>query len=157
MKPTVYIETTIPSYLAAAPSRDLVVAAHQQITHDWWDRQRDRFDLFISTFVIEETSGGDAEAAGRRLAFLKGIRLLAATPEVERLAAYLLESGTIPAKSAYDAAHVAAAAVHRMDFLLTWNCKHLANAERFDQLRGACGRLGLACPIICTPEELMGE
>ena len=156
MKPKVYIETTIISYLASKPSRDLITAAHQQITHDWWETRLADFEVYISQFVLDEAGAGDADAAARRLALLDTFPLLDATPEAFELARALVERGAIPPRKAADAAHIAVATVHHMQFLLTWNCMHLANAEILAQVQAICTGLGYAAPIVCTPEELLG-
>ena len=157
MKPKVYIETTIPSYLAARPTRDLIVAAHQEITRQWWLEHRSRFDLFISRLVIDEAGSGDREAAKERLRLLRGIVELDVSGEATSLAALLIARAAIPPKAATDAAHVAMAAVHGMDFLMTWNCTHLANAMMTTQIAQVCNTAGYRCPVICTPEELLQE
>jgi hypothetical protein len=154
MKPKVYLETTIVSYLTAWPSRDIVVAAHQQITREWWDR-RDRFDLFVSRAVLEEAARGDAEAAGCRFEALEGIAVLASGERAAVLAARFIELGVLPVKAALDAVHVATAVMNGMDYLLTWNCTHIANAVVRRGIEEACTDMGLAPPVICTPEELM--
>jgi len=156
MKPKVYIETTIISYLASKPSRDLITAAHQQITHDWWETRLDDFEVYISQFVLDEAGAGDADAAVRRLTLLSSFPLLDATPEAFELAGALVARGAIPPRKAADAAHIAVATVHHMQFLLTWNCTHLANAEVLAQVQVICAGLGYAAPIVCTPEELLG-
>jgi len=117
MKPRLYLETTIPSYLTSRPSRDLIIASHQQITSDWWETRKGGFRLFISQLVIDEAGGGDPAAARERLKTLQHLPLLDITPEVAELAAAILDSGIIPRKAATDAAHIAIAAVHGMDFL----------------------------------------
>ena len=155
MKQRLYLETTVPSYLASQPSRDLVVAAHQQVSREWWAARRDDFEIFVSQFVLDEASAGDPVVAGERLKLLEGLALLEVTEEVGRLAADLIQSGIIPPKAATDAAHVAVAAVHGMDYLLTWNCAHIANARIARRLAERCRVLGVSCPIICTPEELL--
>jgi len=157
MKAKVYIETTIPSYLAARPSRDLIVAAHQEITWEWWDKRRADFDVYISQFVVDEASGGDPEVATRRLQFLGSLLELEVTENVAVLVEAFIREGAIPAKAAVDGAHIAVAALHDMDFLLTWNCKHIANAEMFSMIGAVCKTYGYDCPVICTPEELLGE
>lgn len=157
MKPQAYLETTILSYLSARPSRDLIVAGHQQITREWWDRRRNEFSLFISQFVADEAGQGDPEAVRRRMGMVAGLRMLEITHEVGDLAAAVLRAGVIPRESATDAAHIAVAALHGMDFLLTWNCAHIANAKIITRLRALCEARGLRCPVICTPEELLGE
>jgi hypothetical protein len=157
MKPRVYIETTIPSYLAARPTRDLIVAAHQEITRQWWLERRNRFDLFISQFVINEAGGGDREAAKERLRLLHGIAVLEISGQVTSLAELLIARSVIPPRAAADAAHIAVAAVHAMDFLVTWNCAHLANAMMAAEIARVCTLAGCRCPVICTPEALLEE
>ncbi|MGE3673604.1 MAG: type II toxin-antitoxin system VapC family toxin [Polyangiaceae bacterium] len=156
MKRKVYLETTIVSYLTALPTRDLVRAAHQQITTEWW-QGRDRFDLFVSEAVLQEAAAGDPDASARRLIALQGIRVLAATAEVANLAHRLVAGGAVPAKAAVDAVHIAVAATNGMDFLLTWNCTHIANAATRGRIEQACRAAGVAPPVICTPEELQQE
>lgn len=156
MKPTVYVETTVPSYLTAWPSRDLVRAAHQQITREWWGH-RDVFDLYSSRLVVQECEGGDAQAALDRLAALKGIPLLEQGPEVSALAELLMRDVPLPDKAAADSLHIATAAVHRIKYLLTWNCTHIANVVLRPKIEAACRAAGFEPPLICTPEELSWE
>jgi hypothetical protein len=153
MKPRVYIETTIPSYLTAWPSRDLIRAAQQQVTREWWDR-RDAFDLFVSPLVFIECEAGDAAAAAERLAVLAGIPLLDQTPAVSALAEALAREVPIPPRAQADAVHIATAAVHGMQYLLTWNCTHIANATLRPQIEATCRAAGCEPPLICTPQEL---
>jgi predicted nucleic acid-binding protein len=157
VKSRLYLETTIPSYLTSRPSRDLIVAGHQQVTREWWERRRAAFQLHLSQLVIDEVSAGDPAAARERLKTLRDLPLLDITPEVTELASRIMASGKIPRKAATDAAHIAIAAVHGMDFLLTWNCVHIANATNARALALICQEHGYECPVICTPEELMGE
>ena len=157
MKSRLYLETTIPSYLTSRPSRDLIVAGHQQVTREWRGRRRDNFRLYLSQLVIDEVSAGDPAAARERLKTVKDVPLLDITPEVTELAPGILASGKVPRKAAADAAHIAIAAVHGMDFLMTWNCVHIANATNVRALALICREHGFDCPVICTPEELMGE
>lgn len=157
MKPKIYIETSIISYLAAFPSRDLIVAAHQQTTHDWWDRKRFEFDLYASQLVVREASRGDADAAQRRLEKLKEIELVKITQDAEKLALKFIKQKILPKKAADDALHIAIATANGMDYLLTWNFKHIANAETRNGIEMICRQLGYQPPIICTPEELLGE
>jgi len=152
---TVYLETTIVSYLVARPSRDLIVTAHQQLTRQWWEQRRARFACFISQVVLDEARDGDAEQAALRLKAMEGVPRLAATPEGERLATAFLE-GALPLKAARDAAHLAIAAVGGVKYLLTWNCTHLANAQILDRLEPIAAAGGFKLPRVCTPEELMG-
>ena len=157
MKPTLYMETTIPSYLTSRPSRDLIIAGHQQITREWGAKRKGAFDIFISQLVVDEARAGDLVAARERLEAVKNFPLLDITDEVEVLASRILGSGVIPPKAATDAAHIAIAAVHGIEFLMTWNCVHLANAVIAKAVAKVCGRHGFPCPAICTPEELWGE
>lgn len=156
VKPRVYVETSILSYLTAYPSRDLILAAHQQITVEWW-RQRDRFDLFVSDAVLLEAARGDHAAAARRIAAAEGLAVLSATLEAQSLASALLQSTAMPRNAAIDAAHVALAAVHGADFLLTWNCTHIANAITRPLIERVCRTNGYQPPVICTPEELVHQ
>ena len=154
MKPKAYLETTIVSYLAASPSRDIVIAGHQEITRQWWER-RDRFELFVSEAVVDEAKRGDAVVAARRQALLSGIPVLDLGVEVHDLAVRLLRIRAVPAKALVDAVHIAVAAVNRIDYLLTWNCTHIANAAVRGKIEQGCRAAGLQAPAICTPEELM--
>ncbi len=157
MKPSLYLETTIPSYLTSRSSRDLIVAGHQQLTREWWEWRKGAFQLYLSQLVIDEVSAGDPDAARERLKALRDFPLLDITPEVTELASRIVASGKIPRKAATDAAHIAIAAVHGMDFLVTWNCVHIANATNARALAVICREQGYDCPVICTLEELMGE
>ena len=145
------------SYLVSRPSRDLVVAAHQQITRQWWEECRESFQLYVSQMVIQEAGSGDPAAAQRRLEELAMIPLLALTDEAQALARELLESGALPKQAVEDALHIALATVHGMDYLLTWNCRHIANAQMREAVVSVCMMRGYEPPVICTPEELMGR
>jgi|SRR3972149_121564 len=155
MKPKLYLESTIPSYLASWPSRDLIVAGHQQITQEWWNNRSRHFNLYISQFVLDEIALGDPIVSKQRLSRVKGIPLLGITEEVSILAADLIRSGIVPKKAATDSAHIALAAVHGVDFLLTWNCTYIANATIVRKIERVCKANGFMCPVICTPEELL--
>ena len=157
MKPRVYLETTIPSYLTAWLSRDLVMAGHQQTTREWWDARREDFELFVSQFVIDEASAGDAEAAKRRLEMLADVPLLDPGANVHTLASELMKRVPLPPKAAADALHIAIATIHGMDYLLTWNCTHIANAALRSGIESVCRENGYEPPVICTPEELLKE
>lgn len=156
LMPTVYVETSVVSYLVARPSRDLVVAGHQQLTAEWWEHHRHRFDLFVSALVLREAGLGDAVLAQRRMEALRGIPVLDLRPEAAALAREMVERGPVPAKAAVDAAHIALAAVQGIAFLLTSNCKHIANAEMQPALERICRARGYLLPVLCTPEQLMG-
>ena len=157
MKAKVYIETTIPSYLVARPSRDLLIAAHQQLTRDWWESRSPAFDLYVSESVLEEAGAGDAIPAKKRLDLLADIRVLSLTQGILKLAESLVVEGPIPRKAAGDALHIAIATSYACEYLLTWNCRHIANAEIQRMARLVVRRHGFELPTICTPEELMGE
>ena len=154
MKPRVYIETTIFSYLTAWRSPLLVMAAHQEATRQWWGEQREHFDIFVSEAVIEEAAVGDSDAAKRRLAAIAGIPELDISDDARDLAKALLEDGDLPHKAGVDALHIAVATVHGMDYLLTWNCRHIANATLQNALKKTCEACGYVLPVLCTPIEL---
>jgi hypothetical protein len=153
----IYIETTIPSYLTARPSRDIVQAARQQLTREWWDAERRNYDLCISQIVSDEAAAGDAAAAQRRMAVIDTLPLLDLTFEVDGLAETIMQSGLLPASASRDAVHIAVTAVHQVHFLLTWNCRHIANATIFRDLQRIIMSAGYDMPVICTPEELLGD
>ena len=157
MTKRVYIETTIPSYLVARPSRDLLQAARQQITHTWWNDARQHYDLCISAIVLDEAASGDADAAQRRLAFLQALPLLDLTEAVNNVAKAIMASGLLPQEATRDAIHIAVSSVHGIDILLTWNCRHIANAAIMKELRTIVAGCGYELPILCTPEELLGD
>ncbi len=155
MKPKAYIETTVVSYLTARPSRDVVIAGHQQVTRDWWRTAADRFELVASELVINEASTGDIDAVRDRLAVLHSLALLDATDEAAELARQLIESGAIPEKAAEDAAHIAIAVTNGVEYMVTWNCRHIANAAMRSRIEKVCRDAGYEPAIICTPDELM--
>jgi len=157
MKPIVYIETSFISFLTARPARDTIVAAHQKLTHRWWDERSERFELVVSELVRREASGGDPDAARARLSAIDRLAILPASDAAADLAERIVQEGLIPRESAADALHIAIAAVNGVDYLLTWNCKHLANAAHRNRIEDLVGEAGYECPVICTPEELMEE
>jgi predicted nucleic acid-binding protein len=154
MKPSLYLETSIVSYLTARPSHDLIRAAHQQVTRDWWEMRSD-FEIYTSQIVLDEAGAGNMEAAKRRLSALQDALLLTLTPDAGRLAREILDQGGMPAKARVDAVHVALAAVHGLDYLLTWNCAHIANAAMRGKIEAICRAAGFGPPVICTPIELL--
>jgi len=154
---SVYLETTFISYLVARPSRDVIVAAHQQTTHDWWDTRRNDFECNVSQVVIDEASAGDLTEIQKRLDVIQDLPVLEVTKSAQSLAQAIIASGVIPSRAVRDAAHIAVAAVHRNDYLLTWNCRHLANAQIMRKIEKVCDQLSERMPVICTPEELMGD
>ena len=155
-KPTVYIETSIVSYLTARPSRDLLVAAHQQLTVVWWDEQRTHYELFTSQVVLAEARAGDPDAAQRRLAVLERLPLLDVTDAAIALATTLVTGQALPAQAAQDALHLALACVHGMEYLLTWNCTHLANARLRSRIEQVCRQAGYIPADYLYPRRTQG-
>lgn len=154
MKPRVYIETSVISYLTARPSNDFRAMSNQNVTLEWWELERPKFELVISEFVIAEASLGHPEAAQRRLAALLGLVELQATQAVKALGRELITRNALPSVAEIDALHVAIAAVNGIEYLLTWNCTHIANAHTRPKIEATCRALGYEPPIICTPQEL---
>ena len=155
MADRVYIQTTVVSYLTARPNRDVVIAGHQQTTHEWWDTRRGNYELCISQLVLKEAGAGDSEAAQERLDVLKGLTLLETSAQALDLAKALIQAGALPAKAADNALHIAGASMNGIPYLLTWNCSHLANATLRPLIESVCAGKGVKAPIICTPEELL--
>jgi predicted nucleic acid-binding protein len=153
MKPRVYLETSIFSYLAARPSRDLVIAAHQQITHTWWSTRLARVQACVSGTVIEEASAGDPDAAARRLALIAGLLELDVSDRAAELAGRIVRESGLPSSAGVDALHVAVAAVEGCDLLLTWNCRHIASATLAPRIESVCVRAGFTPPRLTTPTE----
>ena len=154
---TVYIETTIVSYLVASPSRDLIAAARQAITREWWREARETYRCVTSEEVIREASLGDADMSRRRLEILASLPVLDADEKARLLANELVQAGLLPAAAVSDATHVAVATLNRVDVLVTWNCRHLANPHLLRGLRAFMAARGLEMPEICTPLEMEGD
>jgi len=152
-----YLETSVVSYLTARPSMNIVTAAHQLITARWWSHRRDDFDLVISELVLEEAARGDAAAAEKRLAALEGIPLLGVTTAASHLAGAIVRAHLLPDKAFPDALHIAVASIHAVEYLLTWNCSHIANAELLPRVTVLVEDAGFNMPFVCTPEELLGD
>ncbi len=157
MTETVYIETSILGYLTARSTKDLILAANIEITKDWWESRRNAFTLYTSEAVLEEVAQGDAKIAAQRREILRNFPLLSLNQVVQGLAAQFLAQSSLPAKARVDAIHIAAATIHGMDYLLTWNCKHIANAQMQRKLAEISLDFGYVLPILCTPNELMGD
>ena len=153
--PRVYVETSVISYLTARPSRDVVVAAYQEVTREWWRNARSRFALFVSELVVAEAGTGDPEAARARLEIIETLPRLGATVEAKELARHLLDFRAVPREAGDDAAHIAIAVTNGVDFLVTWNFRHIANATMRTSIEDACRRSGYTPPVICTPNELL--
>jgi len=154
---SVYVETSIISYLTARPSRDLRAAAWQELTQQWWAQERAKYELFTSELVVVEAGAGDEAAAARRLDVLKDVPELMVDDEAKALAAKLIEGGAVPTTAQADALHIAVATVQEADYLLTWNCRHIDNAATKPTVRSICVVAGYTCPEICTPFELLSE
>lgn len=157
MKPKVYIETSIPSYLTARPNNDIRAMANQNATIEWWENHRFNFDLFVSEFVMTEVGLGNLEAAQRRLSVIADLPKLLVTDEVKVLAHALITQGAMPEKAKVDAYHISVATINGMEYLLTWNCTHIANAILRPKIEIICRESGFEPPILCTPQELIGE
>ncbi len=157
MSETVYIETSILGYLTARSTKNLILAANMEITKDWWELRRHTFTLYTSEAVLDEVMRGDPEIAAQRLEILRDFSLLALNQAVQSLAAQFLARSNLPSKAEVDAIHIAAATVHGMDYLLTWNCRHIANAQIQRKLAEISLDCGYVLPVLCTPNELMGD
>lgn len=156
VKRKIYLETSVISYLTARPSRTIIGTAHQQITLAWWEL-RHHYELFVSESVLRECGAGDQGAAEKRLSVVSDIPLLTITEQAIDIAEALVNNKIVPKKAAEDALHIAIATVNSVDYLLTWNCKHIANPEIQRNIAGYLDSIGLYLPFICTPEELLGE
>jgi hypothetical protein len=153
----VYIETSIISYLRQRPSGQVIAAARQLLTQRWWEHGRENYYLVTSQYVLDEAALGDPALATDRLHVLDGIPLLELPIDVPQLATEILRRAILPAHAQVDALHIAVAAFHEIEYLLTWNCKHIANAQLIPRIRDLLLELGFPFPIICTPEEMVGE
>lgn len=156
-KPTLYLETSVVSYYAARTSNSLLVSAHQHTTQKWWDTCKDAYDVFISELVLREAARGDSEAAEKRLAAVAEFTILRITQPALDLAGVYIQELPIPDSADADALHLAMATYHKMDYLITWNCKHIARGSIMKALPTVNRRLGFETPTICTPEELVYE
>lgn len=154
-RPSIYLETSVIGCLAMRLSGILRMAANQQTTRDWWDNRRHEYELFVSRYVVDECSQGDPVAARERLVFLEGIPLLEISDEVKTLANALMTKVPLPPKAVVDALHISIAALSGIEYLLTWNCKHIANPALQKRIQSACRELGCEPPVICTPHELL--
>ena len=154
---SVYIETSVLSYLRQKPSSQVVTAARQILTHQWWNNDRTKYELVVSQYVIDEVSAGDASLAADRMLALIGIPVLPNAPEILQIANEIMSRAILPPKAQIDALHIAAVAHHRIEYLLTWNCKHIANAKTLPRIHRVLEDMGIPIPIICTPEEMLGD
>lgn len=152
---SVYLETSVIGYLASRPGADIIFAANQLMTLQWWNDHRSRFELFVSQAVVDECSAGDPVAAQERLVFLEGIPVLAVNRATRNLAQELVCYVGLPEKAAVDAVHIATAALNRVDYLLTWNCRHIANPAFRRRIEEVLDGAGLSSPVICTPQEIL--
>ncbi|NJK66478.1 MAG: type II toxin-antitoxin system VapC family toxin [Microcoleus sp. SU_5_3] len=156
MSETVYIETSILGYLTARTTKNLIIAANIEVTRDWWELRRSNFKLYISQVVLDEIAEGDSEIAAQRLEIVRDFPSLELNQAVRDLAGQFLARSNLPPKAADDAVHIATATVYDLDYLLTWNCKHIANAQIQRKLAEISLDFGYQLPIICTPYELLG-
>ncbi len=154
MKTSVYIESSVISYLTARPSNDLIKSARQAITEEWWQKEKTRFTIFVSTLVEEEISRGNPVAASRRLEVSEKIPNLSISNDAKEIAEVLISTGAVPRNSEEDALHIGIATAHGIHFLLTWNFKHINNAETKSVINKTIEGLGYIAPILCSPEEL---
>jgi hypothetical protein len=157
MKQKVYIETSVVSYLSGRLARDVVIVGRQEITREVWPLLTERFDCYISALVREEIERGDPEAAGSRLAVLAGMAALATSDEARDLAKAMIQNGLMPSRFAEDALHIAIAALNGMDYVLTWNFRHLNNVQTKVKIESFLEGYGYEPPLVCSPEELFGE
>jgi hypothetical protein len=155
--PQVYIETSIVSYLRQRPSGQVIAAARQLLTQRWWDHGRMNYQLVTSQYVLDEAALGDPSLAADRLRALANIPLLDLPADVPQLASEILGRAILPSHALVDALHIAVTSFHEVEYLLTWNCKHIANAQMLPKIRDLLQELGYPVPIICTPEEMIGE
>lgn len=155
--PTLYIETSIVSYLRQRPSAQVVTAARQLLTHQWWSYERGNYDLVTSQYVLDEAASGDPALAQQRLESLDAIPILPAEPEVETIAGEMMARAILPPSAIFDALHIAIAAHHQIDYLLTWNCRHIANGKILPRIHAVLHDLSAFVPIICTPEEMVED
>ena len=153
MRHTLFVETTIPSYYVSRPSQNVLQVARQELTREWWDERRHEFDLYTTQIVLDEAAGGETAKAAERLRLMAGIPLLTITEQVEALAGELVDREILPTFAGRDALHLAAAGVHGIEFLLTWNCKHIANPFLADRLESCFSAAGFDLPVLCTPEQ----
>jgi predicted nucleic acid-binding protein len=154
---SLYLDTSVIGYLTIRPSTNLITASNSVITQNWWDTRRQNFTLYISEVVLEELARGDQEIATKRLDLISELPLLALNEAVEELAQQFLTKSNLPPKASDDALHIALATVYKVDYLLTWNCKHIANAQIQKKLSQISIQSGYELPTICTPYELMGD
>jgi predicted nucleic acid-binding protein len=153
---TIYIETSIFGHLTARSTNNLIVAANIKITQDWWNEHRSSFTLYASEIVENEAAKGDPTIAAQRLNLLQSLMLLELTEEAFELSQAFLSQSNLPPKASNDSLHIALATVYSLDYLLTWNCKHMANAQIQRKLAQISADLGYVLPVICTPYELIG-
>jgi len=156
-KPKAYLESSVVSYRTARPSRDVIVLSHQEITRIWWQKHLHEYSLFVSEVVLDEIRRGDSVAASERLNMVSEIPLLTIGPDVESLALVYQAKLVLPEKALRDTLHLAVASIHAVDYLITWNCKHIANAHIRRQLAEINDSEGIHTPIVCTPEELLDD
>ena len=154
---SIYIETSIVSYLRQRPSPHVVTAARQLLTHRWWNEERTNFNLVTSQYVVDEAADGDPRLAAERAQVLDGIALLQLDSQIGVIADEIMRRAILPPKASVDALHIAATAYHRVDYLLTWNCRHIANGRTLPRIYDVLVDLGYPLPFVCTPEEMVND
>lgn len=154
-KPTVYLETSVISYYVGKPSRDLITLAHQHLTVMWWEKALSKVEGYVSEFIMSEVAKGDPLASKKRLEVCNQFPVLATTPDLESLSEIYFKSLGIPEAAKLDAYHIACATIFNLDYLLTWNCAHIANAVMKKRIEKINRSFGFETPVICTPEELL--
>lgn len=157
MREQIYVETTVISLFTARMSSDLVKAARQKMTEEWWEKILPKYDCVISPYVLQEIRNGDPEAAKKRMAAANPFSLLATSDFAEELAQEYFKKSGIPKRSILDCYHLAVAAANGVDFIVSWNFKHIANPTIRRIFRGINDKHGLISPEISTPEEMLGE
>ncbi len=155
VRPTVYIDTSVPSYLTSRPSREWPLKRHQWVTCLFWNAYGSRFEMHVSRRVVDEVKAGDPTAAQKRVELISSLPSLKTLDEVGWLTTLILKKTGLPNGAKADAEHVAIAATHKIEFLVTWNCKHLANPAITPKVARACERAGFRSPAICTPEVIL--
>ncbi len=156
VKRKIYVETSVISYLTARPSKTIIGAAHQQLTLAWWEK-RGQYELMVSEVVLRECGAGDSESAAKRLEVVRDLPLLLITEQAIKIAEDLIKQKIVPLKAIEDALHIAIATANGVDYLVTWNCRHIANPEIQRGIASYLEQIGAVLPFICTPEELLGE
>lgn len=157
VRPKLYVETTVISYLVARPSNDASLVYRQQITRQLWEECADDYEFVVSDIVISEILRGDAETAQRRFDVVANLTILDISPDVDKLTQDLIDAGAVPHQARSDAQHITFAAVNSIDYLVSWNYKHIVNEIKRQLINEVCHAAGFQSPTICTPIEIIEE